>query len=119
MRILVTGSRDWTDEAIVRDALIRVCGEEYDNTLIHGCARGLDRIASIIADGWVWDIEAFPANWDGHGKAAGAIRNAAMIEHGKPDICLAFPLPGSKGTWDMIRKANAARIEVRIFPRRQ
>lgn len=117
MRILVTGSRDWTDEDMVGTALAETVAARLEpHTLIHGCARGLDRIASIIADCWDWEVEAHAANWEEHGKTAGPIRNTHMLSVGKPDICLAFPLPGSKGTWDMIRKANRAGLEVRIYP---
>jgi len=30
------------------------------------------------------------------------------------DLCLAFPSPGSIGTWDMIRRAARAGIRVRV-----
>ena len=117
MRILVTGSRHWTDRMAVITALDEAIEDMNEqHTLIYGCANGADQIAFEIADGWDWEAEAHVANWEEYGKRAGPIRNSGMIEHGKPDICLAFPLPGSKGTWDMIRKANAAGIEVRIIP---
>lgn len=119
MRILVTGSREWVDEVAISEALTALMdGDSYDWALIHGAARGADTIARQIAVDYYdwWEIQDYPADWDKHGKAAGPIRNAQMLEEGKPDICLAFPLPGSKGTWDMIRKANAAGIEVRIIP---
>lgn len=126
MRILVTGSRHWTDREAIEQALIDVT-EEYvqlTHVLIHGDALGADTLSSQIVLDWVeqgveWATERFPADWTKHGRKAGPIRNVQMLAEGKPDICLAFPLPGSKGTWDMIRKANKAGVEVRIIPPRR
>lgn len=124
MRILVTGSRRWTDREVMEAALDNAtAGCVMNCTLIHGNATGVDILANEIARGWddmwgEWSIERFPADWAKHGRAAGSIRNAQMLTEGKPDLVLAFPLPGSKGTWDMIRKANAAGVEVRVIPAR-
>lgn len=119
MRILVTGSRKWTDASAVaaalEDALV-FSGPGDEHALIYGCANGLDQIAFEIADRWDWECVAHVANWEEYGRRAGPIRNSGMIKHGKPDICLAFPLADSRGTWDTVRKANAAGIEVRIIP---
>jgi hypothetical protein len=57
--------------------------------------------------------EPHPANWDTYGRAAGGIRNSEMVALGA-DLCLAFPGPGSTGTWDCIRKAAGALIRVQI-----
>ena len=59
-------------------------------------------------------MRRFPADWDAHGKAAGPMRNAAMLEAareeaqqtGQPLLVAAFP--GNTGTADMVRKAWAA-----------
>lgn len=53
----------------------------------------------------------FPANWDAHGRAAGAIRNKQMLLEGKPDLVIAFP--GGRGTADMVRRAQEAGVVVR------
>lgn len=42
---------------------------------------------------------------------AGLVRNQLMVDLGA-DICLAFPLPGSRGTWDCMGRAEAAGIKV-------
>jgi hypothetical protein len=48
-------------------------------------------------------------------RAAGPLRNTWMVEYGPtPDVCVAFPGPGSTGTWDCIRKAARKGIEVVI-----
>lgn len=55
----------------------------------------------------------FPADWSRHGKAAGPIRNQQMLDEGKPDIVVAItdkPLEESRGTADMVRRAQAAGI---------
>jgi hypothetical protein len=113
LRIMVTGCRDWTDRQTIEDALGQIWGPK---TLIHGDARGADRIAADIARMWTWPVEAYPADWEQHGFAAGPIRNKFMIEQGNPDLVYAFWDGKSKGTLDAIRKAVSARIPVEIYP---
>ncbi|AGI61742.1 hypothetical protein PBI_ISCA_62 [Mycobacterium phage Isca] len=115
-RVLVTGSRDWKDRTTVWAALRQELEQFGSLVVVHGAARGADD----IADRWAWGmaqagyqvhVEAHPADWDGLGKAAGVIRNQQMVDLGA-DICHAFPLPGSIGTWDCIGRAEAAGIRV-------
>jgi hypothetical protein len=103
-RVLVCGGRDYDD----RDQLFRILDAAHVANpivcLIHGAARGAD---SLAAD-WALDRDvlcnAYPADWDRDGKAAGPIRNQRMLDEGKPHIVIAFP--GGRGTADMIRRAE-------------
>lgn len=108
-RVLVCGGRDfvpgWKDYAELASALT-----PFD-TLIEGGARGADRFARDFAVGLNCKVETFNADWKKYGKAAGAIRNQAMIE-ARPDLVLAFP--GGAGTADCVRRARKAGIEVRL-----
>jgi hypothetical protein len=81
-----------------------------DVIIIHGKAKGADRIADEWAVVNFLPIEEYPADWDAHGKAAGAIRNQQMLDEGKPDMVVAFP--GRVGTADMVRRARKAGIRV-------
>jgi len=104
-RLLVTGSRDWDDSATVENALnaawldlgARTFAEPGRVTLVHGDARGLDRMAASI---WLrlgyGEVEAKPADWGGHGKRAGFVRNSEMVALG-PLMCLAFIKNQSRG----------------------
>lgn len=112
MRILVTGSRDWQDKDAIRRALLAIAqnvGQGDLITVVHGDAAGADRIAGDVAIEQGWEIDVYPADWDRYGKRAGPIRNSAMLVK-RPDICVAFPIPGSRGTWDMVHKAEAALV---------
>lgn len=81
-----------------------------DITIIHGAAKGADRIADEWAVvNWV-QIEEYPAQWDMYGKRAGFLRNLQMIVEGKPDVVVAFP--GGPGTANMVKQAHAYRIRV-------
>ena len=96
MRILVTGSRDWTDEQRIFEALLLYSGGR-GTILVHGaCPTGADAIADRIASDWPWEIERYPADWNKYGKRAGFIRNKEMVDLGA-DICLAFIKNNSKG----------------------
>lgn len=122
-RILVCGGRDFNDRAVVisaLDSLVMARGwitrkDDFGNFLpsvviIHGDARGADRIADDWAVNNWCDIESYPADWETDGKAAGPIRNQRMIDEGTPDLVVAFP--GGRGTADMVRRAERAGIEV-------
>jgi hypothetical protein len=109
VRVMVTGSRRWTDEDAIRRALHFAAGgmgmeTAPGVTLIHGAARGADTIAAHLAVVLGWSVVPYPADWSRHGKAAGPIRNREMLDS-KPDVVLAFPLPMSRGTRDVIREA--------------
>lgn len=118
MIIVVTGSRDWTDlEVVESELLAAVADRPYGDpvTIRHGAARGLDVIAADVAHGQGWGCEPWPAEWDTHGKAAGGIRNQAMLDADPPpDKVVAFPIAESRGTWDMVRRARKAGIETVI-----
>ena len=116
MRVLVCGDREWTHETTIRRRLQQL---PRDATIVHGAARGVDRLAAVIARRLGWSaeqIEAFPAEWDRLGTSAGPRRNQAMLNSGI-DLVLAFhnDLTQSKGTADMVRRAQAAGVPVEII----
>jgi hypothetical protein len=118
IRILVTGSREWTDREAIWEELGALAGPIV---IVHGDnPRGADRIAKEFAIAHAQfqvTHEAYPADWNTHGKAGGPIRNQRMVDLGA-DLCLAFPTARSVGTWDCIKRANRAGIPVRIVPAR-
>jgi hypothetical protein len=111
-RVLVTGSRTWTAQHVIADAL----REHYTPgaVLISGaCPRGADAIAEQIWASWGGQVERHPADW-ATGRAAGLARNAAMVAAGA-DVCLAFIRDTSPGASHTARLAELAGIPVRRY----
>jgi hypothetical protein len=115
LRILVTGSRVWTDREAIRSALARAGREAGAHpqqvTVVHGGARGADQLAGEVAARFGCTVEIHPADWDAHGRAAGPLRNAAMVNLGA-DVCLAFIQDGSRGASHCAGLAEQAGIRV-------
>lgn len=121
MRLLVCGGRDFGTDSEEHDYIFWKLHEVIQNeglsfadvTIVQGGARGADSAAADFARMFYLPLEEFPADWDKHGKAAGAIRNQQMIDEGRPDLVVAFP--GGRGTDDMCKRAVKAGIEIRRF----
>lgn len=124
--VLACGDRNATPavwEPVITKAFITLHPHANDVTLIHGAARGIDAIAGLVFMR-LWPqhpIELFPADWDTHGRAAGPIRNEAMLrrllalrDEGYRVGVMAFhdDLEHSKGTGGMVRLAEAADVTV-------
>ena len=123
MRLLVCGSRTWIDRIQlgweIEGSVAQHQGEPV--VLIHGDARGADRLAGELADARGWDLEIYPARWRTEGRAAGVRRNQRMLREGRPDLVLAFvdkPLDQSRGTAHMVGIARTAGLPVRVIERR-
>ena len=83
------------------------------DTIIHGGCSGADSLAQLYAVEKNINPIVCVANWKGHGKAGGPIRNQEMLDKHKPDFVLA--MPGGKGTQDMINRAKKAGIETMVY----
>lgn len=118
MRVIVCGSRGWTNRELVADELANLPGCA---TIVHGAARGADRIAGQEAQKLGLLVEEHPADWNTHGKRAGWLRNEQMAMLGA-DLCIAFWDGSSRGTSHMMEMAAKHRIPVRCvninFPNR-
>lgn len=111
-RIMVTGSRDWTDRTLIRMELVPWHTKCLMNpTLVHGGASGADTFAAEVAASLGWAIDEHKADWAKHGKAAGPIRNREMVAC-NIDHVLAFRLNRSRGTEHAVQYAKQRRIPV-------
>lgn len=124
VRILITGARKTTpqQDAYVQATLDAIAGRALTHgrsvTIVHGQCHtgGVDLAAETWAERTVGaEHEPHPADWQRYGKAAGMIRNREMVSL-DADICLAFPGPESRGTWDCLTRAAKNGIHVRIYP---
>jgi hypothetical protein len=107
-RILVCGGRNCYDWLTVDKAIWEHLRQ--GDIIVHGAASGIDSIAMQLAmyNPDFFDHDPFPADWDTHGKAAGGIRNQAMLDSG---IQGALIFAGGTGTADMTRRIKAAGIK--------
>lgn len=111
-RVVVTGPRDEKDKEFVWSAL-----DEFDQSemgpiteLGQGEARGVDRFAKEWAEARGVPMKPYPADWDQHDEAAGAIRNGEMLDDFQPDYVLVFPR-GGPGTTDCAKQARKKGFE--------
>lgn len=110
MRVLVCGGRDFGDFPFLYEWLDAFHAHYVIEVLIHGEARGADRLAGFWAKDRGIAVQGFRADWEAHGRHAGPIRNRLMLDEGKPDVVVAFK--GGNGTRHMARIAREAGIHV-------
>lgn len=148
--IIVSGSRHATSEhrPVIAGALARfrpvVPSDPSPVTLVHGDARGVDRIAAALVTTWGWDVVAYPADWARcddtipvsrggcpprphlrHGARgtycpyAGHRRNQLMLDTHPGAIAACFPACDtgtSSGTGDFIDRAIRSGIRFEVRP---
>lgn len=124
VRVLITGSRAFTNRAVIAGAINRVARENPGRqlTIVEGCAKGADSLAGAVARKYPGRLvdEPHPVlNWENADGSknwrAGFDRNQEMVDTGA-DVCLAFLQRGAEnnGTRDCIGRAVIAGIPVRI-----
>lgn len=119
MKVIVTGSRKWSDGGRVWRELTKLFVTSGPFHLMHGdCSTGADAMAHQWFQGVGRELgcteERFAANWE-VGPRAGPDRNRRMVRAGA-DLVLAFPLPegsGTQNTMNLARQANITVIEFR------
>lgn len=113
-RVLITGSRTWTDVATIRAALRSEWGDGTVVLVTGAAPMGADHLAERLWSVWGGQVERHPADWDAYGRSAGFRRNAEMVALGA-DVCLAFIAGGSRGATHTAELAAAAGIPTRRY----
>lgn len=116
--IAAGGGRDlaWPQQRVAAELLVRSSGRLV-HLLLHGGARGADAAIGRAARQLGWSALVMPAQWQLHGRAAGPIRNRALLEqavaravaHSSPGCLtsvLVVAFPGGAGTASLVREAR-------------
>lgn len=139
-RVVMTGSRSWTDTDVIREALVDALDyfelertpEKF--TLINGTAAGADKMSARIAKELGMTVEDHPAQWNVHSETcpveppkngwcyqgrskcriAGFRRNQEMLESGC-DLVLAFIHNNSNGASHTVKLAEKMNLETWVY----
>ena len=121
MKILICGSRGWTDKKLIYDLLQEMWEDNRpdkwrDHIVIHGDYRGADKLAGQAANDLGIGEVRVSAQWENYGKRAGPYRNWWMAQLA-PDVVWAFSDSWSKsvGTTNMMGVAEGLGIPVKMF----
>lgn len=113
VRIIIAGSRDFTDYDVVRQHVgaYLLTVDDYKNNveIISGGAKGADVLGEKFARRNSLKLKVFPADWGRWGKQAGYMRNAEMAQYAFENphkaVLFAFWDGHSNGTKHMISTA--------------
>jgi hypothetical protein len=116
VRVLVCGSRTWTDFELILERLQRL---PPDTEILHGGARGADSLADRAARGLGFTVRVFYPDWNPNGvynPRAGFERSREMLAE-NPDLVLAFrdPSERSPGTSFTVNEATRLQIPVELY----
>ena len=123
--VIITGGRDFDNYEMVKETLNYLFGALAVKLIAGACSQGTltytrpdgtqvfgaDGLAERYAAEFGYDFTPYPADWKKHGRSAGPIRNSEMIKSGA-EVCIGFWDGKSKGTFDMMTKANKAGLTV-------
>lgn len=108
MKLIIAGGRDFKPLFHHWSWLYELHSQFPVSEVVSGTARGADRFGEAWATSLAIPVKRFPADWDTHGRAAGAIRNGEMAAYA--DAAALFL--GGAGTRDMFSKALSAGITI-------
>ncbi len=111
--IVAGGGRDldWPADRVAA-ALRQVSASRSVLHLLHGGARGADRLIEHAARSLSWPVEVIPAEWCRYGRAAGPLRNGLLLRRAlevatpAQASVLVVAFPGASGTASLVRQAR-------------
>lgn len=106
MKLAIVGSRTFENYDLVCAEVAKIQETQKVDLIVSGGAKGADTLAKKFAALHKIPLMEFCPDYDRYGRGAPLQRNTLIVKNS--DIVLAFVAASSKGTWDTIRKAQAA-----------
>lgn len=114
MRVIVCGSRKWENREAIAHRLFEL---PTDTVVVHGAAKGADRLAGDEATKLGLLVEEHPVtdeDYSHYGNRAYYLRNRRMAMLGA-DLCIAFWDGHSRGTSMMVDLAERHGIPIELY----
>lgn len=114
-RVIIAGTRTFNNYTLLKEKCDFYLDEKlksHEVTIISGTCKGADLLGERYAKEKGLGIKKFPADWDKHGKKAGAVRNIEMANNADALIC--FWDGQSKGAGMMIEIAKQKGLIVKV-----
>lgn len=115
MIVVVTGGRDFNNKNLIFQVLDNFHQQTPIRLLIHGNARGVDKLCGLWSLNNEINTLIMPAKWSKYQYSAGPLRNEEMVNspYGiEPNVLISFP--GGKGTEHMTKYCTDKGIEVKL-----
>ena len=111
--IVAGGGRalDWPGDQVAA-ALLQASGSRPVELLLHGGARGADRLIEKAARSLGWAVEVIAAEWGRYGRATGPLRNGLLLRRALEEATpaqasvLVVAFPGASGTASLVSQAR-------------
>lgn len=114
-KVIVAGTRSFDDYDLLcrkLDGMLVNKKHTHRIVILSGGAKGADALGERYARERGYGLQVYPADWDAHGKAAGPMRNEAMVKCANAAVffwdCV------SNGTRDCLKKARERKIPIRV-----
>ena len=104
--LMITGSRGWTDAASIFDVLSDYRTDEW--VVIHGGAKGADKLAGQIAENMGFEVQVYLADW--------VERQGRGLHPQHPDGQGRRPVPGFLGRGEPGHQARDRRVQAARGP---
>ena len=111
MKVLICGSRGVDDRAVVAQAVAE--SGMAPTHIVSGGARGVDTLARLYAQSNGIKFTEHVADWEGHGRRAGYLRNITMVD--AVEAVIAVWDGESRGTKHSIDYATSQRKRVSVL----
>ena len=113
MKVIVAGSRTYTNRNKVYKVLDKLYAQRKDIEIVSGLAKGPDLFGKDWGEMNNVKVHEFPADWNKYGKSAGYRRNEEMAKFS--DALIAFWSNNSRGTMHMINIARERGLKIKVF----
>jgi len=113
-RVIVAGSREFTDYAFVKQKLDELLRNKFPYVeIVNGLAAGPDTLGGQWATERKVEQKQFPADWKAEPRRAGILRNMQMGDYAH--ALIAFWNGTSRGTKHMIEYAQSKGLNVKVI----
>lgn len=112
--VLVCGGLEWDDWDTLSSTLDDIHEKQTITKIINGGTLGASYLAEIWASNRGIEVQTFSPDFKKYKTKASLIKAKKMVEEGKPDLCVVFPVEYGKEEKRIVKECENGRVKLYI-----